>query len=726
MEEDKKRTLDQSAALTNGHDEPQKKRPLLNNDANRRLSTQEPLGPLTVEDIAQFQKEAIFRQMKAYKRERDLLEDKSVILEKRYSSLEKSFISLDEWWVQLLDTLFPNGSSSSDEVVSLLQFSLNDVEEESDEFKENLEAKNTLIKARISAWVKSHPPNSSTEAEIKESLAKVSQALHSVRTQNQALVSSKSVLTAQVEDLKEKYLSAEKKLERYESPSVARVQQSVIKREDSTDEVDEKSSTDSGKDGNESGAAASVETLAELEKLKTALDNSEATVTKQNDHIKEFEAQISTLNNQIQSLNARLINLPKEDLEKSEIVRSLWLRNDELKKTVDTLKATNEKLDSERSKLRVGQEEFESKIRNEYRTKKESLEQQITKLEQDVARIRSARDDLLSEVNIKKAAESERKKAFEELNSLVSIREARIKTLEEEIARLKDQSDSTASLTKSAISEQINGAANDSDKLELAINLAEKLQRQNKSLLAELPGLEQAFAQAHAKVTSKANDVVEQEALVNKLKAEKVRADEKYFSAMRAKDQLTNENNRLKSQLNKSADLIQQLKELETTHTQTITSLRKQIDELNKAHESHNHDIQASKRSLSERQYRIDSASRHIEQLKEEVRHKTDAVKKEIDSRHSLEIEIEKLKRQVEAKRLTTAGGGSAAEEQLEALRSIAICSLCSKNWKDTAIKVCGHVFCSDCAKDRLNARLRKCPMCNKQYSFNDLLPVHL
>lgn len=75
---------------------------------------------------------------------------------------------------------------------------------------------------------------------------------------------------------------------------------------------------------------------------------------------------------------------------------------------------------------------------------------------------------------------------------------------------------------------------------------------------------------------------------------------------------------------------------------------------------------------------------------------------------------------------MTSSGDGSDAGEQLEALRSIALCSVCSKNWKDTAIKVCGHVFCNDCAKDRLNARLRKCPMCNKQYSYSDLLPVHL
>ena len=65
-------------------------------------------------------------------------------------------------------------------------------------------------------------------------------------------------------------------------------------------------------------------------------------------------------------------------------------------------------------------------------------------------------------------------------------------------------------------------------------------------------------------------------------------------------------------------------------------------------------------------------------------------------------------------------------EQQLEALRSIAKCSVCSKNWKDTAITVCGHVFCSKCTQERLAARLRRCPSCNKGFSANDLLAVHL
>ena len=65
-------------------------------------------------------------------------------------------------------------------------------------------------------------------------------------------------------------------------------------------------------------------------------------------------------------------------------------------------------------------------------------------------------------------------------------------------------------------------------------------------------------------------------------------------------------------------------------------------------------------------------------------------------------------------------------ERQLEALRSIAKCSLCSKNWKDTAITVCGHVFCHSCTQERLAARLRRCPSCNKGFSANDLLSVHL
>lgn len=64
--------------------------------------------------------------------------------------------------------------------------------------------------------------------------------------------------------------------------------------------------------------------------------------------------------------------------------------------------------------------------------------------------------------------------------------------------------------------------------------------------------------------------------------------------------------------------------------------------------------------------------------------------------------------------------------EELENFRTLVYCSLCSKNWKNMAIRTCGHVFCEDCCKERLAARMRKCPTCNKPFSSNDLLMVHL
>lgn len=75
---------------------------------------------------------------------------------------------------------------------------------------------------------------------------------------------------------------------------------------------------------------------------------------------------------------------------------------------------------------------------------------------------------------------------------------------------------------------------------------------------------------------------------------------------------------------------------------------------------------------------------------------------------------------------LNDGGDNAPLMRELEDFRSLVYCSLCSKNWKSMAIKTCGHVFCDNCCKERLASRMRKCPSCNKPFSSNDLLSIHL
>ncbi|KAI0971164.1 hypothetical protein F4678DRAFT_433921 [Xylaria arbuscula] len=56
----------------------------------------------------------------------------------------------------------------------------------------------------------------------------------------------------------------------------------------------------------------------------------------------------------------------------------------------------------------------------------------------------------------------------------------------------------------------------------------------------------------------------------------------------------------------------------------------------------------------------------------------------------------------------------------------MATCSICKKDFKNTVIRGCGHIFCRGCVDDRLANRMRKCPNCNKAFDKNDIMTIHL
>uniref|UniRef100_A0A060T4K2 E3 ubiquitin protein ligase n=1 Tax=Blastobotrys adeninivorans TaxID=409370 RepID=A0A060T4K2_BLAAD len=699
--------------------EPAPKRPLVDSGSANE--------PLSQEDVVQFQKEAIFRQMGVYKRECSLLQSKLDTLDGQFAGLQRCFSALDTWWDKLLDSLLPEPSSGDGSEIpeSLLliatkQDSEKDAQMET-QFNQALTKKEEAIKNRLGPLLKQTSAQSPDASKLQDALTSVSGTLNQVKAENDALKLTRETLTRQLEEVTEKYLASEKKLERLLSPTLTRIEQSAHNQSNgSTTDSNGSESADADNkptNSNDKGVL-SAEVAEELEKTKNELLESKAVITKQKEQLDHQETQIVALKQHVDDLSSRLHNLSEEDVQQSPAYQSLKLNNSELKQRASRAEADADRFYRDKKELLATREEYTMKVKKDYEAMKDDLERQMSKLEQDVTRIRSVRDEILGELNVKKAAEAEKAKGMSQLEDLLSIREKRIKTLEDEIKRLRDEGIDTNNKEPP----NTDGATPDELK-----QLVQKLHRQNVSLSAELPGMEQLYSQAHAKATAKVFDVVEREAKMNKLTIEKTKADEKYFAAMRAKDALGMEMSKIKTQLAKSTDVIQHLKESERHKSHKISTLEKQLQEVESARLSFTRDLQSLRAQVDERDHRVDAASKHIQKLREDLKAKDGDVRKEVEARRGLEIEVEKLRRQVDTKRMTTFSGNSSdAEEQMEALRSIALCSLCSKNWKDTAIKVCGHVFCNDCAKDRLNARLRKCPMCNKQYSFNDLLPVHL
>mgnify|MGYP000853083321 CR=1 FL=1 len=718
----KKRT-----ASTVSSDEPETKKHA------RTVSPEPEDSRLTKSRLREFKKEAIYRALQSCKIEKQLVAKQASEAESKLASLEKIFALQESWWNNLsdqIDILISNSTVKFSPLVSAFNFLLeiqNEDEEAASTLEKSYNKKSSELKDKISRAFKltNESLGSGSDATFQQRLSETVRDLHSLKADKDAFQSKNARLQSKLDQLTEKYLATERKIERLKSSSVQTLFGNSLKEASEREESAKQESVEPMNENNDNSVTENIEldsaTKEELGQLRLLLEQSEAVVAKQKIHISEQESRIQKLNENILFLSNRLAHLSDAEVIHSVPYRSLRRRNDELLAQIDKLEAYNQRYHREKTALIHERTDFQQKLRSETDAKVNELQSKLNKCETDLARIRSARDELISSLNLKRATENERNKGMDHLKELVDIGNARIKTLEAEINRLKDDSsDSQTNTDPSNI---------DNATIEELKTLVQKLQRQNNSLVSELPGLEAAFNKAHKQANFKITDLLEREAKSTKLVAEKAKADEKYFSAMRAKDALNYEFQKVKAQLAKSAEWIQQLREAEKKHTLKISSLEAKIEDYNVKQASAEKERSALLHKLSDAERRLDSSRSLTEKLNSDIRNRDRSIRQEIENRRSIELENEKLKKQVEIKNLTTSNGSKSSldlESQLEELRSIAICAVCTKNWKDTAIKVCGHVMCNDCATSRLTSRLRKCPLCNKQFSQSDLLPIHL
>jgi E3 ubiquitin-protein ligase BRE1 len=105
------------------------------------------------------------------------------------------------------------------------------------------------------------------------------------------------------------------------------------------------------------------------------------------------------------------------------------------------------------------------------------------------------------------------------------------------------------------------------------------LENQYNLLSQELPSMEMAWKKTQALAAKKVAEVANSEELVIKLNAEKSKAEQKYFAAMKAKDSKESELRVLKSQNARSSEIVSQLKDADSKTRELVISLERQIAE---------------------------------------------------------------------------------------------------------------------------------------------------
>jgi E3 ubiquitin-protein ligase BRE1 len=371
------------------------------------------------------------------------------------------------------------------------------------------------------------------------------------------------------------------------------------------------------------------------EALKLQYQEAMAVVAKQKEQLEAALSENKTLVEENSTFKVKKEAISDEDYARTEVFKQFKAQNEDLIKRINHLEATNKQLREEAEKLRAERTEWKTKLESEAQTVTLELEDQIQQKEQDLTRIRSARDELLAEVAMRKASQEQEKTALSQMKELVEAKVDRITQLESELERLRPNEDTPMSDSRSDLE------ALSADELRQKYL---KLEKDFEAINKELPLLEKSYKKSMGLAHKKVMDFHALEERVATLTAEKSKADQKYFAARKDMDIRTAEIRTLRAQNGKSSEIISQLKDVETHNRALISSLEKQIAALKQDISAAMTEKKRLEQLSTEATRRADSCKSQIANLTDLVKAKDAAVAAMKEQVVNLEAELEKYK----------------------------------------------------------------------------------
>lgn len=450
---------------------------------------------------------------------------------------------------------------------------------------------------------------------------------HAVKLER--LQKERDELSERLENASLRYIKAEKRLDRAKSSVVAKFEQQAV--------AGTGNGSGSGIGAVENGGDIEMTNgiSEENEANQTAYKEASAVVAKQKEQLEAIVAENKSLTEQLSAANTRLSNLNEDDYARTELFKQFRLQHEDVIRRINHLEATNIQLREEAEKYQAERTAYRAQIENEAEVVTGELESQLQRMEADLTRIRSTRDELLADLAMRKASSDADKTASDHLKELISAKEDRIASLEAEVERLSTRAD-----------DQVYTPRHEIEALDLQQlrQKYESLNRQFEAIERELPGLQSAYKKVQTLSTRKVMDFTALEEKVQILQAEKAKADQKYFAARKDMDTRIVEVRSLRAQNNKSAETIQQLKEVETANRNLLSNLEKQLS-----------DTRQANTSIMIEHKKMESTSREAiskaETLKNQVTELTNLIKAKDANNlntkqriHDTEIELEQLK----------------------------------------------------------------------------------
>lgn len=466
---------------------------------------------------------------------------------------------------------------------------------------------------------------SSTELQSRISKLLASQKDYHVKLDR--LNSEKDQLSEQLNTATLRYFKAEKKLDRVKSAQVQKLEKQAL-------------ANDTKQASPEEESKESVEPQGSSVELMQKYQEEHAVVTRQQDQIQSILEEIKALQEENTTLKSRREALTDDDFVRSDVFKQFKTKCDELIKQVNHLEATNTQLKDDIEKLNSERTSFKKQLEAEAQALTQELDSDLVARDNDLARLRSARDELLAENTMRKASQEQHHSALEHIKELVGAKEERITALESEVSRLRPADD-----------QQMTGPDDELEKLEHdeLLSRHRKLHQDYQAVMTELPAMEKAYRKAMALSHKKVMDFEALEARTSILTAEKNKADQKYFAARKDADTRNSEIRALRMQNAKSAEVVAQLKEVEAQNRMLLSNLEKQLSDLRQSNTTLAGENRKLETSAAEAGRKLEAAKKEAADMSGLVKTKDSAVAAMRERNVTLEAEAERLKVRMES-----------------------------------------------------------------------------
>lgn len=409
--------------------------------------------------------------------------------------------------------------------------------------------------------------------DLQSKLTKLLAAQKEYTVKLDRLRTEKEELSERLETASLRYIKAEKRLDRAKSSAVAKLEQQAI--------AGTGNSAGSGIGGVEHGGDTEMTNGVpeETENNQNAYREASAIVAKQKEQLDALAQENKSLTEQLTAATARLSNLNEDDYARTELFKQFRVQHEDVIRRVNHLEATNIQLREEAEKYQAERTAYRAQVEGESEIVTGELESQIQRLEADLTRVRSARDELIADLSVRKASQEQERSSQEHLKEIIAAKEERLVALELEVERL------TARLNEGGVEVTPRAEIEALDLLQLREKY-EVLAREFDSINKEVPALQGAYKRVQALSTKKVMDFASLEEKVQMLNAEKSKADQKYFAARKDMDTRIYEVRSLRQQNQKSTEIITQLKDVETANRNLLSNLEKQLSEVRQANVS--------------------------------------------------------------------------------------------------------------------------------------------